>query len=72
MADPAPTTEVSTELFLGRQPILDAQGNLYAFELLFRSSRVNGAQIADEVAATATVIRSGLQVMGVEAVQEMR
>lgn len=68
MADPAPTTEVSTELFLGRQPILDAQGNLFAFELLFRSSRVNGAQVADEVAATATVINHTFSDLGVDAV----
>lgn len=57
-----------TEIFLGRQPILDAHENLYAFELLFRASQVNGAQIADEAAATATVITNTFGELGADAV----
>ena len=61
-------TPNSTDLFLGRQPILDAHQNLYAFELLFRSSQANGAQILDEVAATATVINHTFSDLGADAV----
>lgn len=59
---------VSHELFLGRQPILDRNQNLTAFELLFRSGHFNGAQIEDDVFATATVINHAFTELGVEAV----
>jgi type I restriction enzyme M protein len=58
----------STELYLGRQPILDGRENLVAFELLFRSSRANGAQIDDDLIATATVINHTFSELGVDAV----
>lgn len=54
------------ELFLGRQPILDRDQNLAAFELLFRSSHVNGAQIEDDLLASATVINHAFTELGVE------
>jgi EAL and modified HD-GYP domain-containing signal transduction protein len=56
------------ELFLGRQPILDRNQNLAAFELLFRSGHFNGAQVEDDVFATATVINHAFSELGVEAV----
>ena len=56
------------ELFLGRQPILDRQQNLAGFELLFRSGHFNGAQIEDDVFASATVINHAFSELGVEAV----
>lgn len=56
------------ELFLGRQPILDSDQNLFAFELLFRSSHVNGAHIEDDLLASATVINHAFSELGVEAV----
>ncbi|HEY7758904.1 MAG TPA: EAL domain-containing protein [Burkholderiales bacterium] len=56
------------ELFLGRQPILDRSQNLAAFELLFRAGHFNGAQIEDDVFASATVINHAFSEMGMEAV----
>lgn len=56
------------ELFLGRQPILDRDQNLYAFELLFRSSHADGAQIEDDVLASATVINHAFSELGADAV----
>jgi EAL and modified HD-GYP domain-containing signal transduction protein len=56
------------ELFLGRQPILDRNQNLTAFELLFRAGHFNGAQIEDDVFASATVINHAFSELGVEAV----
>jgi len=58
----------SSDLYLGRQPILDRRENLVAFELLFRSSRVNGAEIQDDLVATATVINHAFSELGVETV----
>ena len=56
------------ELFLGRQPILDRKQNLAAFELLFRSGHFNGAQVEDDVFASATVINHAFSELGVETV----
>lgn len=53
MADPVPN-----DVFLGRQPILDRDQQLVAYELLFRSSQHNAATFDDGRAATATVIRN--------------
>lgn len=47
-----------SDAFLGRQPILDRDQQLCAYELLFRSSHHNAAHFSDGRAATATVIRN--------------
>lgn len=52
------------ELFLGRQPIVDRDNQLVAYELLFRSGQGNYADIFDDVAATATVIRYAFVELG--------
>ena len=59
---------LTRELFLGRQPILDRDQNLAAFELLFRSGHYNGAQVEDDVFASATVINHAFSELGVETV----
>lgn len=56
------------DLFLGRQPILDRKENLAAFELLFRSSKQNGAVFDDDVSASATVINHAFTELGIETV----
>lgn len=56
------------EIFLGRQPILDKQGNIAAFELLFRSGSLNQASFVDGSVATATVINHAFVNLGIEAV----
>lgn len=56
MTDPAPSDTGGSEVYLGRQPILDAAQQLSAYELLFRSGRENVANVDDAVRATATVI----------------
>jgi len=53
MSEPNAT---STQLFLGRQPILDRHQELVAYELLFRSDSQNAATVTDGSTATATVI----------------
>jgi c-di-GMP-related signal transduction protein len=59
---------LTRELFLGRQPILDRDQNLAAFELLFRSGHYNGARVEDDVFASATVINHAYSELGVETV----
>jgi EAL and modified HD-GYP domain-containing signal transduction protein len=56
------------EIFLGRQPILDRDQRLVAFELLFRSANVQSAGVFDDVHATASVIANTLGAMGVKQV----
>ncbi|HZW12485.1 MAG TPA: EAL domain-containing protein [Noviherbaspirillum sp.] len=49
-------TQRIRDFFLARQPILDREQALYAYELLFRSTAVGPANVTDDVAATAAVI----------------
>jgi len=55
------------QLFLGRQPILDRDQRLFAYELLFRNGSRNFAEVTDGVQATATVIANAFSELGVEA-----
>lgn len=54
------------DIFIGRQPILDREERLVAYELLFRSGRQNQALVDDDVAATAAVITHTFTDFGVE------
>jgi c-di-GMP-related signal transduction protein len=56
---------VLNEFYLGRQAILDRSQNLFAFELLFRSSRANRADFADSWAATASVVTHAFGELGI-------
>ncbi len=58
----------SEEIFIGRQPIMDRDHQLYAYELLFRSSRgKNSAEISDSLSATIDVITHAFVDLGIEA-----
>lgn len=60
--------EQDQQLFLGRQPIVDRNKNLVAFELLFRSGRqTNDADFLCGSKATATVIHHAFNELGIEA-----
>ncbi|CAB1370075.1 EAL and HDOD domain-containing protein [Denitratisoma oestradiolicum] len=54
------------EIFIGRQPILDRDHQLYAYELLFRNGRVNAADVSDNLAASASVISHAFAELGIE------
>jgi len=55
------------EIFIGRQPILDREHRLVAYELLFRSGAVkNEAHIHDDLGATANVINHAFAELGIE------
>jgi c-di-GMP-related signal transduction protein len=59
--------EPRDEIFLGRQPILDLQQQLFAYELLFRNGHLGFADVGDNVHATATVIVNTFNGLGVDA-----
>ncbi len=44
------------DFFLGRQPILNREQSLIAYELLFRSAAAGPANVTDDLSATASVI----------------
>ncbi|MGE5493530.1 MAG: EAL and HDOD domain-containing protein [Actinomycetota bacterium] len=54
-----------SELYLGRQPILDRQQKLVDYELLFRAGHVASANVTDGVIATATVITNAFSELSV-------
>lgn len=57
----------SEEIFIGRQPILDREHKMFAYELLFRSgAKQNSANVQDDLAATANVINHAFAELGVE------
>lgn len=53
-----------SDYFVGRQAILDADGNTYAYELLFRAGQLNQADVIDGTAATSSVLNCVMNVMG--------
>ena len=62
-------TEEAQEFFLARQPILDRNEKIVAYELLFRSGgAVNHAEVFDDVQATSTVIVHAFSGMGLGAI----
>lgn len=65
---PAPQTKVGSRnpptVFVGRQPIFDAQRSVMGYELLFRSSAKNAADHQDANQATLRTIDNTLNVLG--------
>lgn len=59
-------TAATHHIFVGRQPILDRNGALYAYELLFRSGHVGQADFHCNISATARVITSVFNELGLE------
>ena len=57
-------SETSHAIYLGRQPIVDRNQQLVAFELLFRDGPRNAARIRDDGLATATVVTHAFSEMG--------
>ena len=54
------------EIFLGRQPILDRNHDLVAYELLFRSGQTTQAGVTDNVSASASVIVNAYAELGIQ------
>lgn len=60
--------EAAEDIYLGRQPIVDRAQQLQGFELLFRNSLNNRAVVANDAAATSSVIVHTLSEFGIESV----
>ena len=59
--------ESGEEIFIGRQPILGRNHELFAYELLFRNGRQrNSAEVEDDMQASASVISHAFADFGVE------
>lgn len=56
---------MSENCLIGRQPIMDRNEHLYGYELLFRSTDVNAADIRDSGRSTANVIINTLASFGI-------
>ena len=54
------------DVFIGRQPILDRNQKIFAYELLFRSGHTQAANVVDNVRATAAVMVNTLNNMGIK------
>ncbi|MBE9609663.1 EAL and HDOD domain-containing protein [Chitinilyticum piscinae] len=63
---------MSSTLHIGRQPIVNRDGELFAYELLFRDSQHNRATVLDDFAATSHVIRNAFGEFGLGHVLENR
>jgi len=57
---------MSKDFYIGRQPILDKEGKVYAYELLYRQQGEHAASVLDNSAATARVLINAIQNMGLE------
>ncbi len=58
----------TSQVYLGRQAVIDRQGNTVGYELLFRAGPGNAAEVADDIAATAEVITHAFGAFGLQAV----
>ncbi len=56
------------DIFLGRQPILDRDQRIVAYELLFRTANTASVTVTDDMQATASVILHAFSEMGVQTV----
>ncbi|TKC89497.1 EAL domain-containing protein [Trinickia terrae] len=66
MNDPAALSLIALTSYLGRQPILNRQGSLVAYELLFRSLSEKEVRDVDPTRATADVVIGALCEQGVD------
>lgn len=57
-----------SETYIGRQPILDAEGKCIAYELLYRSKGMSEAVFIDDTKATAQVIINLIHNIGVSSI----
>lgn len=58
----------ANDIFLGRQPILDRDQRIVAYELLFRTGHTAGISVTDDMLATTSVIHHAFSEMGVHTV----
>jgi EAL and modified HD-GYP domain-containing signal transduction protein len=62
--DKAPKSVLNEKIFIARQPIFDHQINVFGYELLFRDSDTDTANVTDNDAATQTTLINALVEFG--------
>lgn len=67
MSDATPHSLRARDFFLARQPILNRDQGLFAYELLFRNTEIGPANFTSDLSATASVIAHTAQ-LGIEKV----
>jgi c-di-GMP phosphodiesterase len=60
----------NASIFLARQAILDREQQLFAYELLFRDGRTNGARFTDANAATTRLLTNTFLEFGIETISD--
>ncbi|GAB4235332.1 MAG: HDOD domain-containing protein [Acidobacteriota bacterium] len=60
------TPQESPVVFIARQPVFDVHKRVWAYELLFRGGNTGSAQVTDDAAATAHVLRTTFLDLGLE------
>ncbi len=58
------------KIYLGRQAIYDTKMNVFAYELLYRSSEVNMSNVVDGDSATSAVISNSITLFGLDKLTE--
>lgn len=62
------TTSQHSEVYLGRQPILDHAQNVVAYELLFRSGQNTTSGVTDDLLASSNVIINTISEFGINSI----
>lgn len=57
-------------VYIARQPIYDAQGNIFAYELLYRDTQENSVNVQNNMHATARVLVNALNYIGLQNLTE--
>jgi len=57
-------------VYIARQPIYDRDGNVYAYELLYRDTQENYVKVNDNMHATARVLVNALNYIGLQTLTE--
>ncbi len=60
--------EPVAQAFVGRQPVFNRRGDIYAYELLFREGHTNAAGVLDGTQASAQVLHNTLMEIGLETI----
>jgi len=58
----------TAQIYVARQPIVNREGELVAYELLFRSTEENASEVYDDLYATSTVIVNAFAEIGLDQV----
>lgn len=56
--------DMDDSIYIARQPIFNQLGNIFAYELLYRNTESNSAEVNDNLHATSRVLVNTLNYIG--------